>query len=138
MIHIDAIRPKIKTLAEKYGLSLVLLFGSQATGNAHKESDVDIAYLSPRMIPFEEEININADLVEVFRNNDVQSVNIRKASPLFLKKIVERCMILYEKDRNIFTDLNLYSLRIYEEAKVLFDLRDHYLAYKIDRYKHAR
>lgn len=137
MINIDTIKPQIMKLAEKYGLSLVLLFGSQATGKTHNESDIDIAYLSPQKITFEEEINIDTDLIEIFKNNEVQLVNVKKASPLFMKKIVEESIVLYEKDRSIFTDLLLYSIRIYEEAKVLFDLRRHYLDYTINKYQNA-
>ena len=138
MINIDAIKTRIETLAEKYDLSLLLLFGSQATGKTHKESDVDVAYLSSEKIAFEEEVNIDTDLIEIFKNNEVQLVNIKKASPLLLKKIVEGCIILYEKDRSIFTDLILHSKRMYEEAGPLFDLRRHYLDYKINSYQNAR
>ncbi len=137
MINIEAIKPKTKTLAEKYGLSLILLFGSQVTGKTHKESDVDIAYLSSRKFSFDEESNIDTDLIEIFKNNEVQLVNIKKASPLFMKKIVEKCIVLYEEDRSIFTDLILHSIRMYEESSALFDLRRHYLDYKINSYQNA-
>jgi predicted nucleotidyltransferase len=135
MIDTAHIKPKIQEIAEKYGLSLVVLFGSQATGQTHKESDIDVAYQSDQKISFDEEIQIDADLIELFKNNDVQLVNVKKASPLFLKKIVENAIVLYEKNRGIFTDLLLYSLRMYEEAGVLFDLRDHYLKHKILQYQ---
>ncbi|RJQ31015.1 nucleotidyltransferase domain-containing protein [Candidatus Parcubacteria bacterium] len=41
-------REKIKNMAEKYGLKLVLLFGSRVKGKVHEESDYDIAYLSDK------------------------------------------------------------------------------------------
>ena len=38
-------------LANKYNLKLLVLFGSQATGQTHEDSDTDIAYfLLPRSL----------------------------------------------------------------------------------------
>ena len=50
MIDMDKIKPQIKELAEKYGLKLVMLFGSQASGKTHKESDVDFAFTADEYI----------------------------------------------------------------------------------------
>ena len=34
-------REKIKSVAQKYDLEFVVLFGSQATGQTHSKSDID-------------------------------------------------------------------------------------------------
>ena len=138
MVHIEAIQPKIRELAEKYGLSLVVLFGSQAAGQAHKESDFDVAYLSDKKISFEEEIKINTELTEIFRSDEVQLVNAKTASPLLLKRIVQSAAVLYEQKPGFFTDLYLYALRVYEDANILFNLQTDYITHKIENYKHAR
>ena len=36
-MNIEAVKPKIAELAEKYDLKLVVLFGSQVTGKTHKK-----------------------------------------------------------------------------------------------------
>lgn len=131
------INKKIKDLAEKYDLSLVLLFGSQVTGNTHSESDFDVAYVSNKKLTFDDEVKFNTSLTDVFRNDKVSLVNLKTASPLLAKQIVMNCKIFYEKKGHLFSDLLTYTLRTYEEASPLFDLRRHYLNYKMNQYKHA-
>ena len=50
MIIADKIKPQIKKLAEKHGLSLVILFTlvRRSRAKTHKESDYDFAYLSDK------------------------------------------------------------------------------------------
>ena len=86
----------IADIAKKHGLTLVALFGSQASGFTHKESDVDIAYLSDNTLSFEEEAILNADFIPVFQNKSISLVNLKKAPPLLLKQIVSNATVLYE------------------------------------------
>lgn len=136
-MNIEAIKPKITQIAEKYGLDLVVLFGSQATGKIHKESDIDIAYTGDKKLTFDEEIKANSDLIDIFKRDDVQLVNIKKASPLLMKQIVDHAVILYEREKNIFNSIFVLAQRMFEDAMMLFDLRRHYLDYKLKEYKYA-
>lgn len=136
-MNIEDIKPKIAEIAEKHGLNLVVLFGSQATGKTHKESDIDIAYAGDKKLTFDEEIQVNSDLVDSFKRDDVQLVNIRKASPLLMKQIVDHAVVLYERERNIFNSIYILAQRMFEDAVTLFDLRRHYLDYKLKEYKYA-
>ena len=137
-MNIEAIKPKIAKLAEKYGTTLVVLFGSQVTGHTHKESDVDVAYDADTKLSFRDETRLNADLTEIFGNDMVSLVNFKKAPPLLLKQIVDNALVLYEKTPHLFIEAFLYAIRTYEEAKPIFDLREHYLKRRISEYKHAR
>ncbi len=137
MIDIDSIKPEVAKLAEKYCLSLVLLFGSQATGHVHKESDVDVAYMSDAKKSFDDEAMINYELTEIFRNDRVDLVNIKNASPLLLMHTVKKAVILYERTPHLYNSLFAHALKTYEEAKPLFDLRRHYLNNRIKGYQHA-
>lgn len=128
------VKPHIAKLAKKYGLTLVVLFGSQATGHTHKESDVDVAYISDRKLSFDEEVLLNTDLTEVFRNDKVSLVNLKTASPLLLKQVVMNAAVLYEKHPSLFNEFYLLALRLYDEAKPLFELRRDFLNYKISKY----
>src|SRR3989304_4410466 len=42
---VEDIKLKIANLAEKYNLTLVILYGSQASGEVRKESDIDVKSL---------------------------------------------------------------------------------------------
>lgn len=133
----QALAGGIAEIAQKHGLALVVLFGSQANGFTHTESDVDIAYFSDRKLSFEEETTLNSDLIPVFKNDKISLVNIKKAPPLLLKQIATNAIVLYEKNPHLFTEIFLYALRTYEEAKPLFELREHYLKRRIGEYKNA-
>ena len=135
MVEVD--KKKIADIAKCHKLTLVVLFGSQATGFTHKESDVDVAYMSDRKLSFHDEVLLNTKLTEVFRNDKVSLVNLKTASPLLLKQIVMNGIALFEKSPHLFTELFIYALRMYEEAAPIFDLREHYLRRKINEYKNV-
>ena len=137
MIITDDIKQRIADLAQKYGFDLVVLFGSQATGRTHKESDVDVAYYSDIKLDFNQEVLINTDLTVIFKNDQVSLVNLKRASPLLAREVVVKGVVLYAKDSSLFSQLYARTLRMYEEARPLFELRRHYLDYKIEQYRHA-
>ena len=75
---------KIGDLAKKYQLKLILLFGSRATGKIHKESDYDVAYLPSGNLSYDQEIDINLQFIGIFSYDRIDTVDLRKASPLLL------------------------------------------------------
>ena len=81
-MDIETIQPKIKELAGKYHLSLVLLFGSRATGKIHARSDFDVAYLSEKPLDLMDEARMLCDLMPIFRSDKIDLVNLKKAPPL--------------------------------------------------------
>lgn len=133
----EADKKKITEIAKRYNLDLLTLFGSQVSGFTHKDSDVDVAYLSPLTLSFDNEASLNIDLIEVFKNENISTVDLKKAPPLLLAQIVNNAVVLYEKTPHIFNEIFLYALRAYEEAKPLFELREQYLTRRINEYKHA-
>ena len=53
-MQIEEIKSEIEQVAKKHQLLAVALFGSQATGALHQNSDVDIAVLGRGQISFDE------------------------------------------------------------------------------------
>lgn len=121
MINIDAIKPHIKTLAEKYGLSLVLLFGSQATGVLHPKSDVDIAVLSKNQIDM---LSLTMDFYDLFNREDVEVVNLGTASPTSMYVVVRDGKLLYENEVGAFLKWKLYGIWVWLDTAWLRRLRD--------------
>ena len=113
-------KQRIKEIAEKYNVKLMLLFGSQISGKMDEESDVDIAILPEKTLSFSEETKLATDLANISGNLDI--TNMRKSSPLLLKEIIENCEVLYEKSKNEFERLEVYALQRYAEAKPIFEL----------------
>ena len=129
MIMIDAekIKPQVKNLAEKYGLSLLMLFGSQVTGKTHKESDFDIAYLADKKLSFEDEGRIIIEIAKIIGVRDERLVNlcnIKESGALLLKEIFDRHQVLFCADRNVYDSYKIFSVKNFIESRPLFDLRD--------------
>jgi len=129
MIMIDAekIKPQVKNLAEKYGLSLLMLFGSQVTGKTHKESDFDVAYLADKKLSFEDEGRIIIEIAKIIGVRDERLVNlcnIKESGALLLKEIFDRHQVLFYADRNVYDSYKIFSVKNFIESRPLFDLRD--------------
>lgn len=119
---------KIKEIAEKYGLKLVLLFGSQASGKTHFASDIDIAVLAKKPIPLEKELEIQYKFVKIFKTDNVDIVDVRTASPLLLYQIFcKPHKILFCGDLQIYFRYKIYAMKRYIEAKPLFILREKFI-----------
>lgn len=134
-MDIEKIKPKIGELAEKYGLSLVLLFGSQATGVTHAQSDTDIAYLSENPMDIMGESALSVALMEIFKTNFVDIVSLRNASPLLQKEITDSAIVAYESRKSLFNEFVINAIKKYFETKKLFKIRSEYLNYKINQYQ---
>jgi len=110
-------KEKIEEIAKKYQLKLVLLFGSQSNGRTHKESDFDIAYLPKKNLRFEKENYLNYEFTNIFQNDRVDTVDMRKAPPLLLFGIFQECSVLFQEDELIFPTYRAYAFKKYVEAK---------------------
>lgn len=134
-IETEKIKSKIAELAKKYGLSLVLLFGSQITGKTHKGSDIDIAYFSDKAIDMNNESRLIIELAEIFKTNSVDLVSLRNAPPLLQKEITDNATVVYESKKSLFNEFVINAIKKYFETKKLFKIRSEYLDYKINQYQ---
>ena len=127
----DKIKEKVKEIAQKYGLSFVALFGSQATGKTHQKSDIDIAYLSKNDLGLERESNLIFDLSAIFRNENIDLLNLKNAKPLLYYGVFKNCRVIFEKTPLTFQTLRAYAFKKYVETKPLYEERFKRLEAKI-------
>lgn len=120
MIDTLKTKEKVKTLAEKYGLSLAVLFGSKATGRTHLKSDVDIAVLSNNKF----DSKIIDDFYDLFKREDVEVVDLATASPTLMYVVVRDGKLLYEKESEAFFNWKLYAMWVWRDTAWLRKLRD--------------
>lgn len=127
MIDTEKTKTQIESLAEKYDLELILLFGSMAGGEKylHQESDFDIAYLSKKNLTFEEEIKLDCDLMPIFKSDRIDLTNLKRANPLLMKQIFDKHQIIYCGNQEVYNTYQVYAIKKYIEAKPLFDLTSH-------------
>ncbi len=115
---------RIKKIAEKYDLELVLLFGSRVKGKfLHKESDFDVAYLSDKKLNLMEEVRLMMAIMPIFKSDKVDLVNIKSAHPLLLKQIFSNHEIIFCRNLSVYFQYKIYAERKYIEAEPLFRLR---------------
>ena len=112
-MNIEAIKPEIAVLAKKYNLDLVVLFGSQASGRTHAKSDVDIAFSGKGEI---DKHKLVLDLDQLFKRDDIETVDLSKASPTLMRAIVKDGGLLYEKDTTTFLRWKFYAIRTWMET----------------------
>ncbi|MEK7621807.1 MAG: nucleotidyltransferase domain-containing protein [Patescibacteria group bacterium] len=110
---------KIAEIAKHHGLELVVLFGSQATGHTHKKSDVDIGYIAHRVIDYRENYDISLELARIFKNPDVELVNLNNVSPALKKQVADQGIVLLEAEKGKFDFFSIKANRAYIETKPL-------------------
>jgi len=117
----------VQKLAEKYGLDLVMLFGSYAEGRNTKNSDIDIGYTKAEKLSFGDEIRLAEDFQNIFKIERADIVYISGASPLFMYMILQNGQILFERDSTVFPNIYTYALKRFEDNKPLYKMRFDYL-----------
>ena len=108
---------RLAEIARRFGLELILEYGSVVSGHTHPHSDVDIGVLLRAPDPA---LRTLADLVSELgslrpgRKVDVAVLN--RADPLFLKKVTERCRLLHGSPRRL-AELKMYAYRRYQDHR---------------------
>jgi len=118
-----------KKIAQKYQLDLLILFGSRVKVKKFltDESDFDIAYRAKKDLQGKEMINLNCDLMGLFKNDRVDIVDIKKADPL-LKFAISRNSKLIYGDEIEYLNFKSSAFKSYIDAQPLFDLESKFIA----------
>lgn len=121
----DEIRLGIAEIAERFGLSLVVLFGSVAAGADRPDSDIDIGVRFKDGDPgLSRTLDVQGEISNLFRERDVDLSILNRADPFFMKKIAERCEFLYEEPGKGSAFLLLAFKRYQDHRKYLEMERD--------------
>ena len=104
-------------------MQAVYLFGSQAGGGVHRESDLDIAILAAAPLPAEIRRRVQEDLSVELRS-DVDVVDLRSASTVMRTQVVTKGVVLFEREPTLrhqfeMQTLSAYALLNEERAKIL-------------------
>ncbi len=102
-------------IAERYGLDLIILFGSAATGKTHPESDVDIAVWGASRLELDTFLNLGRDLEFLFPQIDL--CDLRVAPPLLKAAVVQHGQVLFERERSAYQFLKLRFISEYLDFK---------------------
>lgn len=119
-------------IIEKYGISLLMLFGSYADGSNHPNSDLDLAYLSKDILSRERELTLLEELLKHYQKNELDLVNLRKASPALKLEVATKGKLIYGTEVELLS-FQLYASGRYADSKFLRLERENYLKKRLSR-----
>lgn len=123
MKELKNLKPEIEKLAKKHNLSLVLLYGSQAKGEIHKDSDIDIAVLGIKPISTDDLIALNNEFAQIFEAYEIDVKSLHNTGPLFRYQVMQNSVLLYGRNYDYLT-FKSYAFRDYHDSKDLFRLKE--------------
>ena len=131
----------IEEIAQRYGLELIILFGSRAKGNPHAESDCDVAVKAGESFPLEEserlrwETALEEELAVVLAVPEgLDLVVLNEAPSLLAYEVARSGRPLYERDSLVFRRFQSSAYLRYFDDERLYLKRKAYLKERI----HAR
>lgn len=110
-------RKVIAEIAQTYGFKLVLLFGSQARGTTHRQSDVDMGFLSDQSMGLSEIARAEFEMSQQLHMPRLELVSLGGMSSLFLRQVIAEGHILYESNPGEYTSFVSYVFRRFVDEK---------------------
>jgi len=111
------------------------LFGSEARGTSHKESDVDIGVLFDKKINPKNYLKLEGKLIELFSEiypkKEINIVNLNIASPLLKQVVILEEKLLYEKSEANRILFQIKTLHEYEDYLHLSNIYNQFLELKL-------
>lgn len=115
---------KIKEIAKKYNLEMVLLFGSQCDKKfIHDENDFDIGFLGKKDLTGKEQVSLNCDLMVFFNSNKIDLTDLKTVNPFLRQEIAQNSQLLYGNQMD-YLKFRAFAFRDYIIHQKLFDLGD--------------
>lgn len=122
MCYNRSMKEKIAQIGKKYGLEMIILFGSMATGHARQDSDIDIAIIKNKELTARQEAVLSAELQHVL-GKEVDLVDIADAGALLLGQIGRDGKLLYGNNKR-FISAKLYFTKQFIDFMPYFRLRE--------------
>jgi predicted nucleotidyltransferase len=127
----NEIKEKLSSLFKEEALQIVLLFGSQSSGQVHPESDIDLGFLYDEPVDL---LDLTNKVIQLLHKDRVDVVDLRRANPLLCYSAVRQGKLLFERSPGLFNSFFSLSFRRYVDTKKLRDARQR----AIDNFLEAR
>lgn len=120
--------PDFADIAGRYGIRLMLQFGSTVGGTSHPASDVDIAVQFNRPdVPLRVLIDVSDELEPFIPDQKIDLAVLNRADPLFLKQIMGRCRLLFGRPQDL-AQLRIYSFKCYQDYRRFLAIERRFVA----------
>ena len=135
---IDKYQQKLNKVFQKNQVVLGYLFGSEARGISHKESDVDIGVLFDKKADSKDYLKSEGKLIgffsEIYPRKEINIVNLNIASPLLKQAVILEGKLLYQRNDLDRTFFQINTLREYEDYLHLSNIYNQFLEFFIFRH----
>ena len=118
MLSEAQIREKLSPLRRDANLNLIILFGSAVTGSTHAHSDIDLAFSFQSAVDI---VSLTNTVTQLLGTDNVDVVDVRRASPLLSFSIVRTGRLLYEDAPGQYNQFCSLAFRMYADTKKLRD-----------------
>ncbi len=118
---------RLEQHAERYGVRLLLQFGSTVAGTTHPRSDIDLAVLLDRPdLSLRDHAELLHELQALFEDREVDLAILNRADPLLLKQVSDGCLQLYGSDAE-FQRFRLLAFKRYQDYRPYLELERRYV-----------
>ena len=107
-----------KQLARRYGIELVIAFGSRVRGDARPNSDLDLGVLFKQLPSLRQLSALETRLLDLFQD-DVHLVSLNFANPELRIAAAREGEILYQRSRADWTRFVVQNLHLLHDARYL-------------------
>lgn len=112
--NLTSLRQQLEPIRQQYNLKLILLHGSQVTGQTHDQSDIDIAVLKQQRQQRLQLLNLYQDFKQIFKSDQVDVAVLNGINPVALKAMTDQAVVL-AGDKQDFHQLQLKALHLYND-----------------------
>lgn len=121
IISVEEIREGLVPVLKEDGLQILLLFGSTVSGNTHKKSDIDLAFLFDRPVDI---LTLTNKVIRLLHTDNIDVVDLKNASPLMRFSIAKNGILIYEKEDAMFNGFYSLAFRRYIDTKKIRDAQE--------------
>lgn len=123
--------PGLRGIAQRFRIRVILQFGSTVTGTTHDRSDLDLAIkLDTPDVSFQTVLEMQEALQTCFPGREIDLAILNHADPLFLKKILESCRLLFGAPEDL-ARLRLYAFKASQDFLPYLELERRHVAARV-------
>lgn len=112
MIELSMKQGNLEQIRKKYGLELILLYGSQVTGKLHTESDVDVGIVRRQQANRVDLPGLIYEFAQYFGTDRVDIADLTHANPLLIFAATKQARLLAGREED-FASLQLKAFKRY-------------------------
>jgi predicted nucleotidyltransferase len=118
-IEFDRIKDEVGEICREFGVSLLYVFGSYATGTAYKLSDLDIGFLSKDRLNLDRFLKLLGRFQEIFGDEAVDLVDLSKVPLTLIHRVIKEGRCLYAQEHSKRIEFEVRNESIYYDIEPL-------------------